>query len=101
MSSARLSLQPETPFGYATPVIYKIGFPNMGMNGFSKTWGPTTPPDYTRQSANQPRDQWFQELDLNVKSTMIRQELRLSEPRRRLGPGDRRPCRSRQLFPPR
>ena len=66
-------LQPETPFGYATPVIYKIGFPNMGNNGFSKTWGPTTPPDYTRQSANQPRDQSFQELDLNVKSTMIRQ----------------------------
>ena len=64
--------QPETPFGYQKPVIYKIGFPNMGNNGFSGTWGPTTPPDYRNQSANQPRNQSLQELDLNVKKTMIR-----------------------------
>jgi hypothetical protein len=71
--------QPETPFSYTTPVIYKLGFPNMGNNGFSKTWGPTTPPDYTTQSANQvggdshgTGGNTLQELDLNVKSTMIR-----------------------------
>lgn len=77
-SSAGL-FQPETPFGYQTPVIYKLGFPNMGNNGFSKTWGPTTPPDYTGQAAKQPggnshgeRGRSLQELDLNVKNTMIR-----------------------------
>lgn len=71
--------QPETPFSYTTPVIYKLGFPNMGNNGFSKTWGPTTPPDYTKQSANQPGGNSFgtggkslQELDLTVTGTMIR-----------------------------
>jgi hypothetical protein len=71
--------QPETSFGYATQVIYKLGFPNMGNNGFSLTWGPTTPPDYTAQSANQlggdshgTGGNTLQELDLNVKSTMIR-----------------------------
>jgi hypothetical protein len=71
--------QPETPFSYATPVIYKLGFPNMGNNSFSKTWGPTTPPDYTAQSGNQvggdshgTGGNTLQELDLNVKTTMIR-----------------------------
>jgi hypothetical protein len=64
--------QPEIPFGYGTPVIYKIGFPNMGNNGFSGTWGPTTPPDYRNQWANQPGRRSPQELDLNVKNTMIR-----------------------------
>jgi hypothetical protein len=51
----------------------------MGNNGFSKTWGPTTPPDYTLQSINQPGGDShgtggnsLQELDLNVKNTMIR-----------------------------
>jgi hypothetical protein len=73
------SYQPEASYSYATQVIYKLGFPNMGNNGFSKTWGPTTPPDYTLQSANQPGGDShgtggnsLQELDLNVKSTMIR-----------------------------
>jgi hypothetical protein len=71
--------QPETPFSYASQVIYKLGFPNMGNNGFSKTWGPKTPPDYTAQSANQTGGDshgtggnTLQELDLNVKNTMIR-----------------------------
>ena len=71
--------QPETPFGFGPSIIYKIGFPNMGNNGFSKTWGPTTPPDYRTQSVNQPGGgfaaggQPLQELDLNVKNSMIRQ----------------------------
>jgi hypothetical protein len=65
-------LQPETPFGYQTPVIYKVGFPNVGNNGFFGTWGPTTPPDYRAQSAHQPGGKTLQELDLNVKNTMIR-----------------------------
>jgi hypothetical protein len=71
--------QPEASFSYASQVIYKLGFPNMGNNGFSQTWGPTTPPDYTAQSAHQPGGDshgtggnTLQELDLNVKNTMIR-----------------------------
>jgi len=71
--------QPVTSFGYATQVIYKLGFPNMGNNGFSMTWGPTTPPDYTAQSVHQPGGDshgtggnTLQELDLNVKNSMIR-----------------------------
>jgi hypothetical protein len=64
--------QPETPFSYASQVIYKLGFPNMGNNGFTGTWGPTTPPDYTTQSAHQSGSNSLQELDLNVKNTMIR-----------------------------
>jgi len=51
----------------------------MGNNGFSKTWGPTTPPDYRTQAANQTggnshgeKGRSLQELDLNVKTTMIR-----------------------------
>jgi hypothetical protein len=71
--------QPVASFSYSQQVIYKLGFPNMGNNGFSKTWGPTTPPDYTAQSANQPGGDshgtggnTLQELDLNVKNTMIR-----------------------------
>ncbi len=76
--SSKGLFQPETPFGYGTPVIYKLGFPNMGNNGFSKTWGPTTPPDYTKQSASQPGGnshgeggKSLQELDLNVKNTIM------------------------------
>jgi hypothetical protein len=71
--------QPVTPFSYGTQIIYKLGFPNMGNNGFSMTWGPTTPPDYTAQSAHQAGGDshgtggnTLQELDLNVASTMIR-----------------------------
>jgi hypothetical protein len=71
--------QPVTSFGYGTEVIYKLGFPNMGNNGFSMTWGPTTPPDYTAQSAQQPGGDshgnggnTLQELDLNVANSMLR-----------------------------
>ncbi|MGA2657489.1 MAG: glycosyl hydrolase family 28-related protein [Verrucomicrobiota bacterium] len=77
--SAAGRFQPETPFSYTTQVIYKLGFPNLGNNGFSKTWGPTTPPDYSAQAANQPGGDshgtggnTLQELDLNVKNTMLR-----------------------------
>jgi hypothetical protein len=72
-------LQPVATFGYGTQVIYKLGFPNMGNNGFSMTWGPTTPPDYTTQSAQQPGGDshgnggnTLQELDFNVANSMIR-----------------------------
>jgi hypothetical protein len=71
--------QPITSFGYGTEVIYKLGFPNMGNSGLSMTWGPTTPPDYTAQSAQQPGGDshgnggnTLQELDLNVANSMIR-----------------------------
>jgi hypothetical protein len=77
--SASGRFQPVTSFSYGTQIIYKLGFPNMGNNGFSMTWGPTTPPDYTAQSTNQPGGDshgnggnTLQELDLNVANTMIR-----------------------------
>jgi hypothetical protein len=77
--SASGLFQPVASFSYASQVIYKLGFPNMGNNGFSLTWGPTSPPDYTLQSVNQPGGDShgtggnsLQELDLNVKNTMIR-----------------------------
>jgi hypothetical protein len=61
--------QPETPFSYLDDVIYKLGFPNMGNNGFTGTWGPTTPPSYIGQYAT---GNGLQELDYNVKTSMIR-----------------------------
>jgi len=61
--------QPETPFSYTDEVIYKLGFPNMGNNGFTETWGPTTPPSYIGQYAT---GNGLQELDYNVKTYMIR-----------------------------
>jgi hypothetical protein len=51
----------------------------MGNNGFSRTWGPSTPPDYRAQAVNQPAGDshgaggnTLQELDLKVKNIMIR-----------------------------
>jgi len=71
--------QPVTSFSYGTQVIYKLGFPNMGNNGFSMTWGPSTPPEYSAQSTHQPGGDshgnggnTLQELDLNVANSMIR-----------------------------
>lgn len=62
--------QPEKPFSYSDQVIYKLGYPNMGNNNYSGTWGPQVSPSYIGQSANQP-DNSLQELDLNVRNTMI------------------------------
>jgi hypothetical protein len=61
--------QPEIPFSYSDEVIYKLGFPNMGNNGFTGTWGPTNPPSYVGQYAT---GNELQELDYNVKTSMIR-----------------------------
>jgi hypothetical protein len=61
--------QPEIPFSYSDEVIYKLGFPNMGNNGYTGTWGPTTPPSYVGQYAT---GNGLQELDYNVKTSMIR-----------------------------
>ena len=61
--------QPEIPFSYSDEVIYKLGFPNMGNNGFTGTWGPTTPPSYVGQYST---GNGLQELDYNVKTSMIR-----------------------------
>lgn len=63
---------PETSFGYDQQVIYKLGFPNLGNNYYSLTWGPTTPPDYRLQASNDNPGGQLQELDLNVKATLIR-----------------------------
>ena len=38
----------------------------------SLTWGPTTPPDYRLQASNDNPGGQLQELDLNVKATLIR-----------------------------
>jgi len=67
-SSAGL-YHPEVMFNYSDQVIYKIGYPNMGNNGFNGSWGPTTPPSYTGQNAT---GKGLQEFDLNVKNTMLR-----------------------------
>jgi hypothetical protein len=61
--------QPEIPFSYSDEIIYKLGFPNMGNNGFTGTWGPTTPPSYIGQYST---GNGLQELDYNVKTSMIR-----------------------------
>jgi hypothetical protein len=63
---------PEMPFWYYQQVIYKLGFPNMGNNSYSLTWGPTSPPDYRQQASNNNPGGQLQELDLNVKSTLLR-----------------------------
>ncbi len=63
---------PEVGFGYNQPVIYKLGFPNLGNNSYSMTWGPTNPPDYFLQLNNNNPGGQLQELDLNVKATMLR-----------------------------
>jgi parallel beta-helix repeat protein len=63
---------PETVFGYEQQVIYKLGFPNLGNNFFTQTWGPTTPPDYRLQATTNNPGGALQELDLNVKTTLIR-----------------------------
>jgi hypothetical protein len=63
---------PETGFGYEQNVIYKLGFPNMGNNSYSLTWGPTAPPDYRLQASSPNPGGQLQELDLNVKSTLLR-----------------------------
>lgn len=64
--------QPDTTFSYSTQVIYKLGFPNLGNNNYSLTWGPNNPPDYTSQAEHQSGPDSLQELDLNVKNTMLR-----------------------------
>lgn len=61
--------QPEQSFSYSDQIIYKLGFPNMGNNGFTGTWGPSTPPSYIGQFAT---GNGLQELDYNVKTSMIR-----------------------------
>jgi parallel beta-helix repeat protein len=63
---------PEIIFGYNQHVIYKLGFPNLGNNYYSLTWGPTTPPDYRFQASNNNPGGQLQELDLNVKTTLLR-----------------------------
>ncbi|MEP7109884.1 MAG: glycosyl hydrolase family 28-related protein, partial [Ferruginibacter sp.] len=61
-------LHPENGFNYADQVIYKIGYPNMGNNGFNGAWGPTDPPDYIGQAGS---GKALQEFDHNVIKTMV------------------------------
>jgi hypothetical protein len=61
--------EPTATFDYSDQAIYKAGFPNMGNDGFTGTWGPKNPPDYTQQYAADPN---LEQLDLNVAQTMLR-----------------------------
>ena len=61
---------PEEGFAYTDHVIYKVGYPDMGNNGFDGTWGSLTgAPDYTTQSA---AGKDMKERDLYVQATLIR-----------------------------
>jgi hypothetical protein len=67
-SSAGL-YHPRSEFNYSDQVIYKLGYPNMGNNGFNGFWEASIPPSYIDQNAT---GKSLQELDLNVENTMIR-----------------------------
>jgi hypothetical protein len=49
--------------------IYELGYPNIGNNSYTGTFGPTTPPDYSGlPNTLDGTQQW----DKNVKATLIR-----------------------------
>ena len=50
-------------------LIYQLGYPNIGNTGFSGTFGPQSPPNY---GPIELLPGGYQELDYNVKSTIIR-----------------------------
>src|SRR5262249_39766235 len=54
---------------YFEPCVYELGYPNIGNESYSGTWGPTTPPDYS--SLPNTLD-GCQQLDLNVRNTIVR-----------------------------
>jgi hypothetical protein len=61
---------PEDGFAYTDHVIYKVGYPDMGNNGFDGTWGSLgEAPDYTAQFA---AGKNLKERDLYVQGTMLR-----------------------------
>jgi hypothetical protein len=61
---------PEDGFAYTDQVIYKVGYPDLGNNGFDGTWGSLTgAPDYTTQFA---AGKDMKERDLYVQGTMLR-----------------------------
>jgi hypothetical protein len=49
--------------------VYELGFPNIGNYGYTGTFGPTTPPNY---SALPNTVDACQQLDYNVKTTVLR-----------------------------
>jgi Pectate lyase superfamily protein len=49
--------------------VYELGFPNIGNYGYTGTFGPTTPPNY---SALPNTVDACQQLDYNVKATILR-----------------------------
>jgi hypothetical protein len=58
----------EVP-NYTVWPIYELGYPNIGNESFSGTFGPTTPPDYHMLPNTL---DGTQQHDLNVKNTIIR-----------------------------
>jgi hypothetical protein len=56
---------------YGNNPVYALGFPNIGNHSYSGTFGPTTPPNYSRLP-NKLTDPDNQKLDRNVKATILR-----------------------------
>jgi hypothetical protein len=56
---------------YGNNPVYALGFPNIGNHSYSGTFGPTTPPNYSRLP-NKLTDRDNQKLDRNVKATILR-----------------------------
>ena len=56
---------------YSNNPVYAFGFPNIGNHSYSGTFGPTTPPNYSRL-LNKLTDPDNQKLDRNVKATILR-----------------------------
>jgi len=50
---------------YTIPLIYQLGFPNMGNNSYSGVLPATNPPNYTVSND-------ISKLDLNVRNTLLR-----------------------------
>jgi len=53
-------------------LIYQLGFPNMGNTGYTTVRNPTTPPSYLPNEGYIASSGAYQQLDLNVKNTLIR-----------------------------
>ena len=56
---------------YGNNPVYALGFPNIGNHTYSGTFGPTTPPNYSRLP-NKLTDSDNQKMDRNVKATILR-----------------------------
>ena len=58
-------------WNYGVRPIYALGFPNIGNDSYTGTFGPTSPPNYSA-NGNNLTDPENQTLDLNVAATILR-----------------------------